>query len=74
MKGKESPRCSVLRILFGYMCNRFAKNKIKKKQTKMLEKHELIKISIKSPSLHRVFGPSFTPIPLFNLKSVVYTK
>jgi hypothetical protein len=47
------------------MCNRFGKNINLKKQTKKLEKHEPMKVSIKSPCLHPVFGPPFTLIPLF---------
>jgi hypothetical protein len=63
---KKNPRSlSVFCILFPYMCNRFAQNIILKKQTKKLEKHEPIQISIKSPCLHPVFGPPFTPKPLF---------
>jgi len=64
-RDEKKPRSSVLRILFPYMHNRFAQNIIFKKQTQKSEKHEPIKISIKAPCLHPVFGPPFTPKPLF---------
>jgi hypothetical protein len=47
------------------MQNRFAQNLILKKQMKNLVKHEPINISIKAPCVHPVFGPPFTPNPLF---------
>jgi hypothetical protein len=59
MKGEIIPRSSVFCILFPYMHDRFAQNIIFKKQTKKLEKHERIEISIKSPYLHPIFGPAF---------------
>jgi hypothetical protein len=73
LKPKLKPRSSVLCILFPYIHNRFAQNIIFKKQTKQLEKHERIKISIKSPCLHHVFGPPFTPKPLFQPQVSGYT-
>jgi hypothetical protein len=35
---------------------------------KKLEKHEPIKISIKAPCFHPVFGPPFTSKPLFQFQ------
>jgi hypothetical protein len=43
------------------MHNRFAQNINFLKKGKKVEKHEPIKISIKAPCLHPVFGPPFTP-------------
>ncbi len=69
MKGKKNTQVfCVLCILFPYTHNRFAQNIILKKQTKKLEKHEPIQISIKSPCLHPVFGPPFNPKPCWGNK------
>jgi hypothetical protein len=56
------------------MHNRFAQNIIFKKQRKKLEKHEPVKISIKAPCFHCVFGPPFTPKPLFEPQNSGITK